>query len=316
MIYTPGIKKDRKKIIFSFILVLLIITVIVILNLLLYRSDIFLVRVSPATNSISRVLAAEKTGDTVELKAEDINGIIEFNLKEKKSFGPVTITGIYTELKDGKITLYVPAQYGKLKFFLSAKGTVSYEKGSILFVPESFTMGRLSLPKDFIMDKLKSYVKGINISGEKIVINKSILPFDMASITFRKDNMVIYVNKQIEIPKQAPVVVTPSTGATTGTTTSKTSAQEAHDLLVRANNQLSGVRSSASSVAEKAIVNSMQGVIGKMISNPAYAYQGEAVTVKGNYNSLPGADRSDLMNAILSNMDMSTLKKLQSTFGL
>jgi hypothetical protein len=313
MINRGNIKKHRKRIIISIILVSLVVTLSIFLNLLLYRSDIFLVRISPATSSISRVLAAEKTGDTVELKAEDINGIIEFNLKSKKTFGPLTITGIYSELKDGRITLFVPARYGILNLFLTAKGAITYEKGNILFSPVGFYIGKLSLPKGFIMDELKHYVKGINISNGKIVINKSILPFDIASITFRKDNMVVYVNKQVDTPKQAAASNT--SPSTSGNTTSKTPAQVTHDLLVKANNQLNGVRASAASDAEKNIVSSMQLVIGKMINDASYAYQAEAATVQGSYNKLPGGDRSDLNNAILDNMDMSTLKKLKSTFG-
>jgi uncharacterized protein YpmS len=308
------LKKHKKTIIISGILLLFIAAIIIFLNLLLYRNDTLSVRVSPVTSSISKIIAAEKTGGSVELKAEDINGIIQFYLKDQKDFGPVTITNIYTELKDGKITLYIPARYGKLNLFLSAKGTVNLEKGNILFAPDSFSIGKLSLPKDFVMNKIKSYAKSINISDGKIVINKSILYFDIASITIMKDSMVIFVNKQQKAPRQTVGAGTSST--TSGNTAIKIQAQATHDLLLRAKSQLDGVRSSASSAAEKSIVSNMQLVIGKMVSDPSYSYQAEAATVKSDYNKLSSGDKDDLKNAILYNMEMDTLEKLKSTFGM
>jgi uncharacterized membrane-anchored protein YjiN (DUF445 family) len=86
-------------------------------------------------------------------------------------------------------------------------------------------------------------------------------------------------------------------------------------LLIKANNQLNGVSSSAGTAAEKQIVSNMKSVIEKLINNPNYPYKTEADQTKGNYNKLSQLEKDDLKNAMMDNMDMQTVKKLKATFG-
>lgn len=53
-----------------------------------------------------------------------------------------------------------------------------------------------------------------------------------------------------------------------------------------------------------------------MISDSNYAYQSESNAVKARYNQLPATDRDNIKEAILNNMDTTTMRQIRTTFGL
>jgi hypothetical protein len=298
----------KKKIVLYIAIPLLIIILVIgiLVNLILYKGNIMVFKVNPSVNTVSKALSVEKTGGTLQLKQEDLNGILEFYLT--KSIKNSNIKGIYSILDKSEIELYIPASYKNINFLLYTKGKLSYQDKKINFEPSSFKVGRINLSVKFVMEKLQKYFKNENImvNNSTISINSDLIPFDFTSLTM-KDNLL-----EAGIAK----VVNPVVGqAPTPSNQPSAVVDQNKALLIKASNQLNGVYSSASTEAEKQIVSSMRSVIGKMINNSNYPYKTEADQTKANYSKLSQSEKDDLKNAMMDNMDMQTVKKLKATFG-
>jgi hypothetical protein len=298
----------KKKIVLYIAIPLLIIILVIgiLVNLILYKGNIMVFEVNPSVNTVSKALSVEKTGGTLQLKQEDLNGILEFYLT--KSIKNSNIKGIYSILDKSEIELYIPASYKNINFLLYTKGKLSYQDKKINFEPSSFKVGRINLSVKFVMEKLQKYFKNENImvNNSTISINSDLIPFDFTSLTM-KDNLL-----EAGIAK----VVNPVVGQTPTPSNQPSAVVDQNKaLLIKASNQLNGVYSSASTEAEKQIVSSMRSVIGKMINNSNYPYKTEADQTKVNYSKLSQSEKDDLKNAMMDNMDMQTVKKLKATFG-
>lgn len=306
----------KKKIILFIAIPILCIGLIIgiLVNLLLYKGNIMVFKVNPSVNTISKALSVEKTGGTLELKQEDLNGIFDFYLT--KSIKNSNLKGIYSTLNKGEIELYMPAAYKNINFLLYTKGKLTSQDNKINFEPSSFKVGKLNLSVNFVMGKLQKYFKNENIiiNNNTIAFKSDLIPFEFTSLTM-KDNLLEAGIAKLVLPATA-TVVTPSVGQASPSSASPTTAvDQTKALLVKANNQLNGVYASANTAAEKQIVSSMRTVIGKILSNPNYAYKAEADQTKGNYSNLSLKEKDDLKNAMMDNMDMQTVKKLKATFG-
>lgn len=304
----------RKKLILFIAIPILIIGLIIgtLINLLLYKGNIMVFKVNPSVNTISKALNVEKTGGTLELKQEDLNGIFDFYLT--KSIKNPNLKGIYSTLDKGEIELYIPAAYKNINFLLYTKGKVTSQDNKIIFEPNNFKVGKLNLSVNFVMGKLQKYFKNENIiiNNNTISFKSDLIPFKFTSLTM-KDNLLEAGIAKTAIPATA---ATPSVGqASTSNNSPSTATDQTKALLIKANNQLNGVYASAGTAAEKQIVSSMRTVIGKIMNNPNYAYKAEADQTKGNYSNLSQTEKDDLKNAMIDNMDMQTVKKLKATFG-
>lgn len=281
-------------------------------SLLLYKGNIMVFKINPSVNTVSKALSIEKTGGTLELKQEDLNGILDFYLT--KNIKNPNIKGIYTSLNKDEIELYIPITYKNIKLLLYTKGKLSYEDKRVNFIPNSFKIGKINLSVNFVMDKLQKYLinDSILVHNNTISLSSDLIPFEFTSLNM-KDNMLVAKIEKIAVPDTSvtPAVnQAPSSNNSPATTVDQTKA-----LLIKANNQLNGVYASVNSVAEKQIVSSMINVISKMINNPNYPYKAEADKTKGDYSKLSQAEKDDFKNAMMDNMDMQTVKKLKATFG-
>lgn len=298
----------KKKIILFITIPLLIIflTIGIFIKLILYKGDIMVFKVNPSVNTVSKALNVEKTGGTLELKEEDINGIFDFYLT--KGINNSNIHGIYSKFDKDEIELYIPASYKNINFLLCTKGSIVTKDKKIFFEPSSFKVGKIYLSVKFVMGMLEKYFKNgnITVNNNNILINSDFIPFEFTTLTM-KDNLI-----EVGIAK----VITPEAGqASTLNKQTNTIVDQNKALLIKASSQLNGVYTSVSSTGERQIVSSMISVIGKMINNSNYPFKAEADQTKGSYSKLSQAEKDDLKNAMMNNMDMQTVKKLKAIFG-
>lgn len=306
---------NKKRVIYTLvgIALIVIISMVILAYNILWGGNLLVFKVNPVVNVISKVTTAEKTGETLSLKGEDLNGILELYLKEKNSQGPFTIKGVYSKIENDKLSFYIPIKYKQFNFLVYCDGKLDYDKNKLIFTPSSFKVGKINFSVTFVLNKLKAYSSNIDISKKTIELSKDILPFNVTALSVSGDKLLATIQKVIA--NETPIVTPPTSGqATPGKTKSPDEIKK--DLLSRTANQLGGVYSAVKTQTEKQVISTIQNVVSKMLQSPAYAYQAEADSVKARYNNLTSTEKDDIKDSILNNMEIDTLRYLKTTFGL
>jgi hypothetical protein len=286
---------------------------------LLYGSNTLIFKVNPAANAINQIRNAEKTGDTLYLKSEDLNGILELYSKNLSSISSVNVEGCYANVNEGKISLFLPVRFRSVRLLLSTIGSVTFENNYIKFTPDSFKIGNIKLSKQFVLNKLKGYASdNISVDQYSIVINKEMIPFDFAALGINNNVLEVKTNKlTAETAKEnGPATEQGNTNSQTSGNSSQTQQEKNTSILKKTSQQLKGAYSALKTDEGRQIISTIQAVVNKMIQNPSYAYQAEADSVKARYGKLSDSQRNDIKDAILYNLDINSLRTLKNTFGL
>jgi hypothetical protein len=230
---------------------------------------------------------------------------------------------------------------GKVDFWLYSQGTVEYRQGDIVYKPLVFKLGKVPLPKAFVMRKLQEFsYDGVEVAEDEIVMKKELFPLEITSLTIAENKLSVELKKiTVDIPIDSsdaessisakPVVQpTEEKAGNSNPENSRsqeeeepsepapTETEEAKVLLQSVYSDLSVVYSSVKTSKEKQIIGAMMGTVSNLIEDPASSYKSEAAWVVAEYKKLSEEEKNDLKQAMLTNMDIRTAIEVKSLFGL
>lgn len=315
-------KKIKPKYITIGIIIILISGLVFFYTNLTHGNEALIFTTSPADNTLNKIMQASKNGDEINITAPEINGILEMyhsnfsNINEN-----IEIKNLLCELKENTLMIYVPTKVYGVNTLLSCEGILTYNQSNFIFTPNSLKIGKIDMPINFILTKLSQLDNSnIKIVDNNIIISSEILPvsIDKFEITNGSINLAFSPMNNSDSKSEAKENTNDSkensNNSSTNTKLSKEDAQKKE--LQTVSYQLSKVYKAVKTTEEKAIISSIQSVVKKMIADPNYSYQKEADAVKSRYSKLTAEEKSDIKNAILMNMSMSSLRKLNETFNL
>lgn len=184
-------KKKRKLPVFLAVIVL----IIVILGVMLKWNSGYTESVSGSTNAYNKFKDVLISGGTVSLSSDDINSLVA-NSFEAQTHRGVTIKTIYVNMSQDKLDIKIPVAYKGQNFLVSSSGKAALKDGCIAYLPDSFKVGAIPLPKNFVLNKLKAmYSSKFTIEADGIYINKSALPVTVNSVEVKDSNLKIGVEK-------------------------------------------------------------------------------------------------------------------------
>lgn len=285
---------------------------------LLWGGDYFVFKVNSPAYTVDKIRSAEKQGGTVELTEPDFNALLELSMRNKTLSGNLKVKGLYAQITDGKLMIYVPISYRGLNLIILSSGDLVYKDGLVVFQPHYIQVGKLKLPIEFVAKKLQSYtIAGGAIKNNGFVeMSKEVFPFHLKNLTISGEKIVLEIDKvlptQPQIVEQNPSIA--QNGPSSPPTSNKSDSKV--DLLKRGQSQLSEVYNVVKTASEKDVIRQIQAVVAKMVDNLAYPYASESKNVKSQYNRLSPEEKSDIKDAILMNMDTGTLREIKGTFGL
>ncbi len=162
----------------------------------LWTGNVSAIKANPSTSVVDKVRTAEKQGGTVELSEADINGL--FSIYTKKGLGNefLSVKGLYAEIANDQIALNIPVNFKGINLLLYSQGKIALENDLIVFSPAVVKLGKLTLPKNFVLNNLSRYLKDkITVTDDSLIVKKSTLPFDVRSLAISGDKVVIAINK-------------------------------------------------------------------------------------------------------------------------
>lgn len=290
--------------------------------------------------------ALDKSSDLLYLDTDNINILIQAYVKEFKTDGKLQIGVPHIDVKESKLFCYAPVRYGSLQLLASCVGTLKLQNDNFVFEPQSFKIGKVSLPKKLIMKNLKSYSKGnINIDDTYINVKKAILPISVSGLVVDGNTIAVKLNKadtssplenSIKIPnsqnsaaseknddkKSNSKSSSPIEKSIQNSTPKAPEIQEKQqanlqsELLLKTSNQLRAVYTAVKTSDEKKLILLIQNTVTKLIENSSINISETTTEVIKQYSKLTETERTDLKNSLLSHMEYSTLVELKSKFGL
>jgi|GEM_PF-5931583 len=259
-------------------------------------------------------------GGEVYVNSQKLNGAIKYLNVGEKSFNGASIKGIWMDIsKDGLIVI-IPVKYKSLEAYVYADNKIYVEGDKIILEPKSIKIGKLPIPVSLVLGKIPKLDENIRINGNRVEIDKKIVPFDVEKLeikdgalvlSFKKKVLELFEKKDVVLEKKDIVVKNK-----TVTKTVKRFSKEVEDSLRSVNQSLNRVYGNLKTPEEKAIISTIQSTLNNLLKDPDYPYKKYAESVKAKYKKLPDESKSRIKSALFSNLDLGEVMKLVSVFGM
>lgn len=343
--------KTSKKLIALIIIVLLIAAAAIFTKLLFWNSSYSSPKYKFSADLLTKVLKAQETGGNIELSKEEVNGIISVYFKQYRT-NDLAIKSVEADFKDDNMVFYIPITYKGLNFFLWSQGDISLEKGKIKYTPSYFKLGKITLPKDYVLKKLESKLKnGVSLEGDSITVNTSGLPIGITGVKVKDQKLLVTLEKkQINIEDILKGKIssslqnfmknfsniknldssTKTSGESTAAKTSDSSNQsgsssntgsskstvspERQQALSRVASGLSAASGAVSTGGQQAVISQMISIVNNM-KNSSYNPYSEEGSVRATYRKLSPQEKAELQAAVGANVDSSAASMLSGMVG-
>ncbi|WP_416044816.1 hypothetical protein ACMXKO_02350 [Clostridium tyrobutyricum] len=178
------------------LIIVAIIVVIVCFVALVFSNSSYSAKQYKFSNNIfDKIIEAQKAGTTVSFNTEELNESIAPFIKENMTSGDAVVRGVNAEIKDSTLKFYIPASYKNFKFLLTTEGKVSYNSDNIIYDPLYFKIGKISIPKSYVINELSGRLgDSVRIQDNKINVSSELLPIKIKSIDIKGGQLNIHTD--------------------------------------------------------------------------------------------------------------------------
>ena len=178
------------------LIIVAIIVVIVCFVALIFSNSSYSAKQYKFSNNIfDKIIEAQKAGTTVSFNTEELNESIAPFIKENMTSGDAVVRGVNAEIKDSTLKFYIPASYKNFKFLLTTEGKVSYNSDNIIYDPLYFKIGKISIPKSYVINELSGRLgDSVRIQDNKINVSSELLPIKIKSIDIKGGQLNIHTD--------------------------------------------------------------------------------------------------------------------------
>lgn len=337
--------KKRKKLIPLIVIVVLILAAAIFGKLVFWQSSYTVPEYKFSAELLGKIIKAQDTGGTAQLTKDEVNQVISLYSKEYKS-GNITIKAAEADFDGSNMKFYVPAAYKGFNVLVTSEGSISKESGKIKYTPDYFKVGKITLPKSYVLKKLSGRLKDKTaVEQNSIVINTEGFPVGITALDVKNDRLLVTLekrkiniedilkgkfdsiknmvkdysdlkNSEISTKTNGEAGKTQQNNGTNsstsgGSTAASTEKQQALDQVISGLNSASG---SVSTSGQKAVISQMISVVGSM-KDPSYNPYSAESGVRAMYGKLSQNEKLQLKAAVFANVDTSSASILYNMIG-
>lgn len=323
------VKNKSSKIILA-LFIFLILALGVFCVLLFYNSSYNAAETKVSAALVNKIREAQAKGSTIDINKEELNEIMGMYSKTKSS-GNITVKGVQGDILDNNIKFYVPVNYKGFNILITSQGTLSYDNNKIQYKPSYFKAGKITMPQNLVLSKLKSHLKkGMSIENGAITIDKSMLAIGIKDLKVKDNKISLTIEKlNMSLEEKLKAIsqgmknsTSTNTNSAGGSKTSGNNSTEASKgnssesgkassnskdtserdaALDRISGGLSAASGSVSTGNEKAIISEMISAVNSMKGNPNASPS--VGSVSSAYKNLSPQEKAELQAAISSNIN-------------
>ena len=157
---------------------------------LLYTGGVVVKR-GDSTEVVNKLKFIKLKGGEFQLTQNDMDELSNLYFPKAVNKGAITIQGINMNILNGELLIEAPIKYDNLNLLLTSKGKINFSNGEISYVADNFKIGKLILPKSFIISQISKQNNEIfYVEDNLIKIKESALPFKIEDIKIVDDKIV------------------------------------------------------------------------------------------------------------------------------
>lgn len=290
---------------------------------------------------IDKIRVAEKQGALVEISSQELNEIISMYFKKEQTYKGISIKDVNGEIKNNYVEFNVPVAYKAFNFLVNSKCSLGYKDGKTYIEPKNIKVGKITIPKGLIFNKVKERLpKGVTIENNIVYIDNNILPIKIKSLDIKENKTLVYIEKSTNSLEDKIRSITPSLNknskektdsATNGDSPSTSNSPKEQDnyklsseykdtsemdaALDRISGGLNSAMGSVSSPGGQAVVSQVISSVNSMKGNPSANPYAAAGGVKAAYNKLTPAEKAEVKSAIFSNVNGTDINIVSKVMG-
>lgn len=299
---------------------------------------------------MSVLLDTVKNKGELALSENEINALGSSYFKEGLTKGSLTIRGLNMNIKEDEVTTLIPVKFKSFPILLSTKGTFSIDNKEVVYTPEFFKVGKITIPRGTILNYIsKNFNDKLKVEGEYIVINRSILPDDIDSFKFANGKLFLVAKEETKqmlaktnesikkIQEQAKAGSKDNSNANKGTNSGidyknsgnkvgnetknsnpkdNNSKQDTRQSLAQIAGELGSLQGSASTSKEKQMISIMSSTANTLQSNPSYNFWGDVKRVMSIYDTLTPKEKEKFKSKVFSGVDLNNAMEIKDDYGM
>lgn len=157
---------------------------------LLYTGGVVVKR-ADSTEVVNKLKYIKIKGGEFQLTQNDMDELSNLYFPKPVNKGSITIQGVNMNMIKGELLIEAPIKYKNLNLLLTSTGKINFSNGEISYVADNFKIGKLKLPKSFIISQIsKQNNETFYVEDNLIKIKESILPFKIEALKIVDDKIV------------------------------------------------------------------------------------------------------------------------------
>ncbi|KEH84876.1 hypothetical protein [Clostridium novyi] len=288
-------------------------------------------------NLIDILLETSKGKDSLEINEESLNSIVSSYLNQGIKKDNITLKGFNANISKDKIKMLVPVKYKSLPFMLSTEGKIQLKDSKLIYVPEDFKVGKISISKEKVLSYLKKMNNNkLNIEDDKLIINANLFSKKVRITNIENGKFVGKINdsgkkmagridkavkkfesKDMEKKIEEKLNSKDSKSIESKINEKASSAKLNSKASNKSNNSSSRSDNSRSSLGakESQMISIMNSTISKLDANISYNYWPDVEKVMEIYDSLPPKEKAKFKNQVFNYVDVAKAKEIKHRLG-
>lgn len=309
-------KKNTKKIVISFI-TLIILAAVIFCVMIFNNSSYSAKSYEFSADVLNKVISAQKGGAIVEFNAEELNEALSPAFKKNKTVGNITVRGMNADIADSTLKFYVPITYKGFNFLMTTEGKVCLKNENIVYEPEYFRLGKIKIPKSYALKKLNGKFNGmLKTQDDTLNVDAKLVPMSMKSIEIKDSKLVISINPVgTSIKEKLEQFNNLAKNAGNGEISkiinkineNKSSNQVSRKEADKGSSNNSGNTGNTNTGDEQKVISDIMSAVS---SNDKSAMS----RIQAEYNNLSPEQKSKVQSAVGSSLDENTKNELMKEF--
>jgi uncharacterized protein YpmS len=304
-----GNKKQKNKWIFTLII---LIGMAAFISAGLYNGGVA-VKKTYSIEVLGKLKDMQEKGGKFELNQKDIDELSSMYFAKPKEKGNITLKGVNIEILDGELLIMAPISYKNIDLLFSSKGKLNLSSGDIVFDAESFKIGKIKIPKEFVVSQV-SKLENNNIfaDGNSIRINTSVVPFKIEEFKI-VDNKILGTAEELD----AKMSIKDTNNSDESTEEKPQKQTESKKVILNeAEKDLGAAKSQVETSKEQQLIAKILSTVNKMKADPSYDSTADKASVKDSYETLNPDSQDRVKSALISNLDLNGIEVIRQTFGM
>ncbi|WP_027626162.1 hypothetical protein [Clostridium lundense] len=272
-------------------------------------------------NLIDLLLETANGKDKIDINEETINSIASNYLKAGIKKGNITINGFNADISKDKIKVLVPVKYKSLPLMVSSQGKLQLENNNLVYTPEYFKVGKISLPKEKVLGYIKRMSNDkLKIENGKFIISSNLFTqkIDILSIEDGK-----FVGKIKDNAKKIADRVDKAIKKVEGKEVGNKIEEKLNSNIPNSNSTTNKAENKSSSGnqgdslggKQSEMISIMNSTISKLDSNISYNYWPDVERVMSIYDTLSPQDKAKFKNQVFNYVDVVKAKEIKHRLG-